>query len=60
MDTASTNSWVDAEATFYSMIPRQWTIDLLCGEKLSLLGSTFAALAGGKTETLVFRKGELG
>jgi len=56
MDAVTTNSWVDAGSTLYSMIPRQWTIDLLSHERLTLLGSTFAALTGGKTEILVFRK----
>jgi SAM-dependent methyltransferase len=56
MDTATTNSWVDTGSTLYSMIPRQWTIDLLSHERLTLLGSTFAALNDGKTEILVFRK----
>jgi SAM-dependent methyltransferase len=56
MDTATTNSWIDARVTLYSMIPRQWTIDLLGQEKLTLVGSTFAALTGGRTEILVFHK----
>lgn len=56
MDETVTQRWVAEGATLYSMIARQWTIDLLdrCG--LSLLGSAFAPLSGGRTELLVFRK----
>jgi SAM-dependent methyltransferase len=56
MDDTVTKQWIADGATLYSMIPRQWTIDLLdrCG--LALLGSAFAPLSGGRTELLVFRK----
>jgi len=56
MDEATTKLWVSRNSTLYSMIPRQWTIDLLDRHGLSLLGSYFAALSGGQTELLVFRK----
>lgn len=38
------------------MTPRQRTIDLLDRSGLSLVGSAFAPLSGGRTELLVFRK----
>jgi hypothetical protein len=38
------------------MISRKWTIDLLDRRGLTLLGSSFAPLSGGRTELLVFRK----
>jgi SAM-dependent methyltransferase len=56
MDDTATKRWVTEGATLYSMIPRQWTIDLLDRSGLSLLGSSFAPLSGGRTELLVFRK----
>lgn len=56
MDETVTERWVAEGATLYSMIPRQWTIDLLGRSGLSLLGSAFAPLSGGRTELLVFRK----
>jgi SAM-dependent methyltransferase len=56
MDEAVTSKWVSDKVTLYSMIPRQWTIDLLDRHGLSLAGSAFAPLSGGRTELLVFRK----
>jgi hypothetical protein len=56
MDDTVTKRWVTEGAMLYSMIPRQWTIDLLDRSGLSLLGSAFAPLSGGRTELLVFRK----
>jgi SAM-dependent methyltransferase len=56
MDESATQQWVAQGATIYSMIPRQWTIDLLGRRGLTLLGNAFAPLSGGRTELLVFRK----
>jgi len=56
MDEEATKEWVSTGATLYSMIPRQWTIDLAAGLGLHLLGSDFAPLSGGRTELLVFRR----
>jgi hypothetical protein len=56
MDETATKRWVTDGATIYSMMPRQWTIDLLDRSGLSLLGSAFAPVSGGRTELLVFRK----
>jgi hypothetical protein len=56
MDEAVTENWVAQGATIYSMVPRQWTIDLLDRRGLTLAGSAFAPLSGGRTELLVFRK----
>ena len=58
MDESVTNCWVAQNATIYSMISRQWTVDLLDRRGLSLLGSSFASLTAGRTEMLVFRKRE--
>jgi len=55
MDETTTKRWV-TEGAFYSMTPRQWTIDLLDRSGLSLIGSAFAPVSGGRTELLVFRK----
>jgi SAM-dependent methyltransferase len=56
MDEAGTATWLRQGTTLYSMIPRQWTVDLLARHGLELAGSSFAALSGGRTELLVFRK----
>jgi phospholipid N-methyltransferase len=56
MDEATTKSWVSEGATIYQMIPRQWVIDMLQRDGLSLLGGSFIPLSGGRTELLVFRK----
>lgn len=56
MDETVTERWVAEGATLYSMIPRQWVIDLLDRSGLALVGSAFAPLSGGRTELLVFRK----
>lgn len=56
MDEATTAAWLRQGITMYSMIPRQWTVDLLARHGLELVGSSFAALSGGRTELLVFRK----
>jgi hypothetical protein len=59
LDEPTTSTWVSEGATLYSMIPRQWTIDLLRRSGLVLAGSTFVPLSGGRTELLVFRKQEV-
>lgn len=56
LDEPTTSTWVSEDVTLYSMIPRQWTIDLLDRTGLSLVGSTFVPMSGGRTELLVFRK----
>lgn len=56
MDEAVTATWLRKSATLYSMVPRQWTVDLLARHGLELAGSAFAALSDGRTELLVFRK----
>jgi hypothetical protein len=56
MDETVTKRWVAEGVTQYCMTPRQWTIDLLDRSGLSLLGTAFAPLSGGRTELLVFRK----
>lgn len=56
MDETVTSRWVADGAMLYSMTPRQWTVDLLDRSGLSLVGSAFAPLSGGRTELLVFRK----
>jgi phospholipid N-methyltransferase len=56
MDEDVTQSWVSQNAVIYSMISRQWTIDLLRRRGLVLVGSAFVPLVGGKTELLVFRR----
>ena len=58
MDEAVTEHWLAEGSTLYSMMPRQWTVDLLDRHGLDLLGSAFAPLSGGRTELLVFRKRE--
>jgi hypothetical protein len=56
MDEEATKAWVTTGASLYSMIPRQWTVDLAASLGLQLLGSAFAPLSGGRTELLVFRR----
>lgn len=56
MDDEVTKAWVATGATLYSMIPRQWVVDLAAQLGLQLLGSSFAPLSGGRTELLVFRR----
>lgn len=58
MDEATTSTWVSESTTLYSMIPRQWTIDLLDRTGLTLVGSTFVPMSNGRSELLVFRKQE--
>lgn len=58
LDEPTTSTWVSEGVTLYSMIPRQWTVDLLDRKGLSLVGSTFVPMSGGSTELLVFRKRE--
>jgi SAM-dependent methyltransferase len=56
MDESTTRTWVSEGVTLYSMIPRQWTVDLLGRQGLTLLGSALVPMSGGRTELLVFRK----
>jgi len=56
MDEATTEAWIAQRATLYTMLSRQWVIDFLGRRGLTLLGSSFATLSGGRTELLVFRK----
>jgi ubiquinone/menaquinone biosynthesis C-methylase UbiE len=56
MDEEATKAWVATGATLYSMIPRQWIVDLAAQFGLQMLGSSFAPLSGGRTELLVFRR----
>jgi ubiquinone/menaquinone biosynthesis C-methylase UbiE len=56
MDEAATAAWVRRGITLYSMTPRQWTVDLLARHGLEVSGSSLAALSGGRTELMVFRK----
>lgn len=58
LDEPTTSTWVSEDVTLYSMIPRQWTIELLDRKGLSLIGSTFVPMSGGRSELLVFRKRE--
>ncbi len=56
MDEAVIKTWVANNSVIYSMIPKQWTIDLLDRHGLLFLGSSFSPLSDGRTELLVFRK----
>lgn len=56
LDEPTTSTWVSSGATLYSMIPRQWTINVLGRKGLTLVGSTFVPMSGGRSELLVFRK----
>jgi Methyltransferase domain len=60
LDEPTISTWVSEDVTLYSMIPRQWTVDLLGRVSLTLVGSTFVPMSGGRTELLVFRKQEAG
>jgi SAM-dependent methyltransferase len=60
LDEPTISTWVFEGATLYSMIPRQWTVDLLGRAGLSLVGSSFVPMSGGRTELLVFRKQQAG
>ncbi|MFF1697919.1 methyltransferase domain-containing protein [Streptomyces sp. NPDC058257] len=56
LDAATTKNWVASGATLYGMISRTWLLDRLAQRGLSLLGSHFVPLSGGRTELLVFRR----
>jgi SAM-dependent methyltransferase len=56
LDEKATRTWVTENAHIYMVTPRAWTIDLLAGHGLTLLGQHFEPLSGGRTELLVFRK----
>ncbi|KUF18192.1 MULTISPECIES: class I SAM-dependent methyltransferase [Streptomyces] len=56
LDDAMTKNWVAGRATIYGMISRSWLLDRLDRRGLSLLGSHFVPLSGGRAELLVFRK----
>jgi SAM-dependent methyltransferase len=56
MDEPTTSTWVSEGVTLYSMIPRQWIVDLLDRKGMTLAGSAFVPMSGGRTELLVFRK----
>jgi SAM-dependent methyltransferase len=58
LDEPTTSTWVSEGVTLYSMIPRRWTIDLLGRKGLTLVGSAFVPMSGGRSELLVFRKQE--
>jgi SAM-dependent methyltransferase len=56
LDEATTKSWLDTNASIYCMTSRVWTVEMLARHGLSLAGSQFVPLSGGRTELLVFRK----
>ncbi|MGD6741407.1 methyltransferase domain-containing protein [Streptomyces sp. BH106] len=56
LDDEMTTNWVSNSATLYGMISRSWLLDRLAERGLSLLGSHFVPLSGGRTELLVFRR----
>jgi phospholipid N-methyltransferase len=56
MDEEVTKEWLRTGATLYSMISRQWAVDLAAQLGLHLRGSAFVPLSGGRTELLVFRR----
>jgi len=55
LDEPTLDSWV-AHGTIFLPIPRAWVIDYLAERGLSLQGSFSAAMTGGRTELLVFRR----
>jgi SAM-dependent methyltransferase len=56
MDEETTHAWLESNAGIYCMTSRTWTIDLLARRGLSLVGSHFEPMSGGRTELMVFRK----
>ncbi|NEB80895.1 class I SAM-dependent methyltransferase [Streptomyces sp. SID14478] len=56
LDDAMTKNWVSSGATLYGMISRSWLLERLAQRGLTLLGSHFVPLSGGRTELLVFRR----
>jgi SAM-dependent methyltransferase len=54
-DDAMLDDWL-SRPPFYLPTPRAWLLELLDRHDLSLLGSEFFPLSGGRTELLVFRK----
>ncbi|MEI8410903.1 MULTISPECIES: class I SAM-dependent methyltransferase [unclassified Kribbella] len=56
LDEDATKTWVAENAAIYWVTPRAWTIELLARHGLTLVGSHFEPLSGGRCELLVFRK----
>ncbi|UIJ63019.1 class I SAM-dependent methyltransferase [Amycolatopsis acidiphila] len=56
LDEETTRAWIESNAGIYTMTSRSWTVDLLARRGLSLVGSHFEPMSGGRTELLVFRK----
>jgi len=56
LDDQMTKNWVSSGATLYGMISRSWLLERLAQHGLSLVGSHFVPLSGGRTELLVFRR----
>lgn len=56
LDEETTQAWLGSSAELYSMVSRTWTAELLARRGLTLVGSHFEPMSGGRTELLVFRK----
>jgi len=56
LDDHTVNSWIAAHGSFYLPIPRPWVLDYLAARGLTLHGSWFVPMTGGRTELLVFRR----
>ncbi len=55
LDEQTISTWL-THGSLFVPTPRAWTIDFLARRGLSLQGNFFAAMTGGKTELLVFRR----
>jgi SAM-dependent methyltransferase len=56
LDDRTVDSWVAAQGSIYLPIPRPWVLDYLAAKDLTLRGSWFVPMTGGRTELLVFRR----
>lgn len=55
-DRATTDKWIADNSTLYNVTPRDWAVERLAQQGLSLVGSRLVPLSGGHTELLVFRR----
>ncbi|MFG1625592.1 class I SAM-dependent methyltransferase [Kribbella sp. NPDC049227] len=58
LDDSTTKVWLTEpdRMTIYSVAPRAWLAGFLAQRDLTLIGSRFVPLSGGRTELLVFRR----
>lgn len=56
LDDRTVDSWITARGSIYLPIPRAWVVEYLAARNVTLSGSYFVPMTGGRTELLVFRR----